>query len=76
MALKRGAIKKEATPMRIVSREEAVETNAHIVARMVTSVDSDSRGDFLQQVSDELYRMSQGYTGDLFKKIAREYNGQ
>ena len=73
--IKRGAIKKEhPQPIRLVGEEEK-DSPARQIAKMVTAVTSEDRGNFLMEISVELRRIGQGYTGDLFEQIGKTYNG-
>jgi hypothetical protein len=75
MAIKRGAIKKDRPePIKLMS-EEQKDSPARQISKTITAIDSDDRGNFLMEISVELRRIGQGYTGDLFEQIAKSYNG-
>ena len=73
--IKRGAIKKERPqPIRLVGEEEK-DSPARQIAKTITAIDSDDRGNFLMEISVELRRIGQGYTGDLLEQAGKTYNG-
>ena len=50
-----------------------IEQDAQNIAEIVNNTDSQVRGDLLKAVSKELEKLTQNYTANIFKTMARIY---